>query len=103
MIIVDPIEKRRKQVREATHRWRERNPGKTCSYDPAKRRASAKRYRNANPEKVAEYLKRWRQNNVERNRTRLAEWEVSNRGKRRAIVAKRIAAKRNASPPWVDE
>ncbi len=60
-------------------------------------------YRAANPEKELLKLQNWRASNPEKSRQQSRDWDSKNRGRRKAIKAKRRANLLNATPNWVKD
>ncbi len=64
---------------------------------------SNKKYRQNNRSKLSQYNKEYYQNNHGRLLQHSKKYCQNNLGKRRALKARRRAAKRNATPPWADK
>ena len=62
-----------------------------------------KEYRQNNREKRAQYEKEYRQKHSDKVHQRQKKWRQNNPDKVRAEHARKRAAKRNATPPWVDK
>ena len=68
-----------------------------------KHRENTRKWQEANPDKVRDYKSKWRKNNSEKHRRYNSKWSKDNPGIRRAIEAKRRAAKIERTVPWADE
>lgn len=55
-----------------------------------------------NRERRADYWKAWYSNNSESRREKYSEWARTNKGLINALIAKRSAAKKQATPGWAD-
>lgn len=77
-------------VKAALVEWRGKNPG------------AFKVWYATNKEKRAEYGRQWRSENREWQSERYAQWVEANRGAKMALIAKRKAAKLNATPAWAN-
>jgi hypothetical protein len=83
--------------------WREANIEKVKAWREAnseKHRAYGKAYREANAEKRKANCKAWRETNPEKVKANKKSWDKNNPDKQRAQLAKRRAAKLQATPPW---
>jgi hypothetical protein len=63
----------------------------------------SKKYYQNNRDKVAQRKQKYYQDNRDEILQRTQEYLQNNPGKRRALRARRRAAKRNATPPWADK
>ena len=95
--------------RESIRRWREENPERKQELDrvwreqnPERQRENNRRWQKENPERKREIEHRWREQNPERNREHKRRWSKQNPDKERAKVMRRIARKKQATPPWAD-
>jgi hypothetical protein len=68
-----------------------------------KKLQQSKEWRQNNRDKEFQRKKEYRQNNRERISQQHKEYRQNNPDKRRAVEARRRAAKRNATPPWADQ
>ena len=90
--------RRAEQRRQATARWRARNPEKSR----ASSRESVRKWREENRHKDRENVRRWRENNLEKSRTNTAEWVKANPAKVNAQSALRRARLRGATVPLTE-
>ena len=63
----------------------------------------SKAWREANPEKMAQYKKDWQEKNREKQRANLKRWRKDNPDKILADFHKRRASQINATPKWYGE
>jgi len=87
-------EENRERQRENIRRWQEQNADR--------HRENKRRWREENPERQRENIRRWREENRERDLENKRRWLKQNPDKARAIVMRRKARKKQATPPWAD-
>jgi hypothetical protein len=94
---------------EKNKKWRKENPEKVTASnrkrwknrDIEKTKEKDNAWRKSNPDKASVNSKRDYEKNKEKRKPVRRKWEQANKGKRRAIVAKRRAAKLQATPKWL--
>ena len=80
--------------REKIRRWREENRERDREYN--------RRWREENADRHREKNRRWYEENRERDLENSRRWQKQNPDKVRAIVMRRKARKKQATPPWAD-
>jgi hypothetical protein len=110
--------------KESSHRWREENPERQREnsrrwreQNADRNRENMRRWREQNRERDREYNRRWYEENAERQRENSRRWYEKNRerdlensrrwqkqnpDKARAKCMRRLARKKQATPPWAD-
>lgn len=71
-------------------------------YCPNCRREYNRHWKEKNLARAQENERRWREQNPEQNREHKRRWSKQNPDKERAKVMRRLARKKQATPPWVD-
>lgn len=80
--------------RELKRRWQKQNFKKKQEHE--------KHWREQNPERNRELKRRWYKQNISQEQERNRRWREKNPDKIRSKVMRRIAKKKQATPPWAD-